>query len=153
MPSRSGHTLPEEESSAETAAAAEQRTSEEKQALAIGLLCKHPDWPKSKIAEVVGVDRRTLYNWPVFQTAWRNTKAKDTAGIARGSKDKLSRTVEAYSPVTKCVPAAMSPPRSTPGKDYCRECYLEVVLEDQDDDKRKDDEGGAGRSKLRVKRD
>jgi hypothetical protein len=39
-----------------------ERTTEENEALAIALLVKHPDWPKTRIAQEVGVDRRMLYN-------------------------------------------------------------------------------------------
>ena len=129
-------------------APAKERTTEENEALAIGLLSKHPDWSKKRIAQHVGVNRRTLYNWPRFEKAWRIAKAKDTEGVARGSKGKRNRKVEAYSAAKKCDCGDLAT-QDYNGKDYCRACYLDKVLEDQEAEKRKDDEArkrkGGGR--------
>lgn len=136
--------VPSQEESAKLARI-EQMTREEKQALAVGLLVKHPDWSATRIAEYVGVDRRTLYHWAGFQTAWRAARAKDRQAIPRGSKSK-DRTVEAYSTVTDGAAQAYTSPddceacgdpggvHELNGKYYCRDCYLEKVKEDQEAD-------------------
>ena len=40
---------------------------EDKEAEALGLLAKHSEWTKKKIAETVGVHRSTLDRWPRFK--------------------------------------------------------------------------------------
>jgi len=128
------------------------RTAEEKLWLAIGLLSQHPDWTKSKIAEQVGVDRRTLYNWPGFQAAWRAARAKDTNSIVRGSKGKDGR-VEAHSSPIECNSCGDPATETLKGIDYCRECYLEKVLEGQEAEMRKDFEAEHRGSKRRKRDD
>ena len=118
------------------------RTKDENQMLALGLLHNHPDWSLQRIAKVVGVERRTLYNWKGFQTAWRAAKAKDTRAIPRGFKSS-DGTIEAYPEIKRGNSEAYDPPDTCvscgdvgvhdfKGKNYCRGCYLKKVQEDQD---------------------
>jgi hypothetical protein len=127
----------------------QERTTEEKQALAIGLLCRYPNWTRTRIAKEVGVDRRTLYNWPGFQTAWKAAKAKDPGRVVRGSKNS-NGTIEAYSAVGKCASCGGIATQESEGKEYCRACYLEEVAKDQ---ARHDSEARAPLSRFRKRND
>lgn len=48
---------------------ATQSPREDKEALALALLLKHPDWTDTRIASEVGVARTTVYDWPRFKAA------------------------------------------------------------------------------------
>ena len=80
--------MPSQEEAAKLAQV-QRLTTEEKQALAVGLLAKHPDWSLQRIADSIGVSRRTLYNWPQFRMAHRLTRAKDPGAIPKGFKTKM----------------------------------------------------------------
>jgi hypothetical protein len=109
-----------------------QRTDEDKEAVALGLLAKHPDWPVSKIAAEVGVSRRAPYNWPKFRAAWGATKAKDVSRLKKGSKSKETRSVEAIAEAASCAACEDPAVAEHDGEPYCRKCYLEKVEEDQE---------------------
>jgi hypothetical protein len=125
-------------------AQAKKRTTAESEALAMSLLVSHPDWSKNKIAETVGVARRTLYNWPRFTAAWRAANAKDTKAVPRGFKTSDGR-IEAYTSPAKCASCGEIAIESYKNEDYCRECYFEKVREEQEAEKRKDDAAEMGR--------
>ena len=60
------------------------------EALAIGLLVKHPDWGVARIAAAVGVHRGTLHRWPTFQALQARVlaaaAAEFRAEVPRGQK-------------------------------------------------------------------
>jgi hypothetical protein len=73
-----------EEKPAEAKEASEKKTrpikrtkykSEEKKTRALLLLKKYPNWTDTRIAEVVGVNRTTVYNWPEFKLFRASLKA------------------------------------------------------------------------------
>jgi hypothetical protein len=60
------------------------------EALAIGLLLKHPDWSVAQIAAAVGVHRGTLHRWPTFRVLQAKVlaaaRADFQADLPRGRK-------------------------------------------------------------------
>lgn len=42
-----------------------------REAMAIGILAKHPGWSIAWIAKTVGVSRTTPYSWPTFMAVWK----------------------------------------------------------------------------------
>ena len=60
------------------------------EALAIGLLVKHPEWGVAEIADRVGVHRGTLHRWPTFQAVQARmlaaARAAFRAEVPRGEK-------------------------------------------------------------------
>jgi len=65
------------------------------EALALAMLVEHPDWPDKKIAEAVGVNRTTLYNWPNFKKAKEALK-QGKKKFPKGSKNGETGDMEAW---------------------------------------------------------
>ena len=66
----------------------------ELQAQGLGLLALHPDWPVKRIADALGIDRKTPYKWKRFKEARKALKATNT--IPRGKKHGTTGIVEAW---------------------------------------------------------
>jgi hypothetical protein len=72
----------------------------DKEAQAIALLFRQPEWSIAQIAECVGVDRKNLYRWPHFRRAAEEAGTLKPRGpgdgeVPRGHKTSDGR-VEAY---------------------------------------------------------
>ena len=65
------------------------------EALALAMLVEHPDWPDTKIAKAVGVNRTTLYDWPNFKKAKEALK-QGKKEFPKGSKNGETGNVEAW---------------------------------------------------------
>ncbi|RJP37988.1 MAG: hypothetical protein C4547_05110 [Phycisphaerales bacterium] len=59
------------------------------EAKALGVLATHPEWPNTRIAEVVGCNVRTLYKWERFTAA--RAVYKEAAKRARGTAGSTYR--------------------------------------------------------------
>jgi hypothetical protein len=65
------------------------------EALALAMLVKHPDWPDTKIAKTIGVNRTTLYDWPIFKKAKEALK-QGKKEFPKGSKNGETGSMEAW---------------------------------------------------------
>ena len=65
------------------------------EALALALLVQHPNWPDTKIAKTVGVNRTTLYDWRNFKKA-KEVLKQGKKEFPKGSKNGETRNVEAW---------------------------------------------------------
>lgn len=65
------------------------------EAKALAMLVEHPDWPDTKIAKAVGVNRTTLYDWPNFKKAKEALKQGQN-DLAKGSKNGETGNMEAW---------------------------------------------------------
>lgn len=63
--------------------------------LALAMLVEHPEWTDKKIAEAVGVNRTTLYDWPNFKKAKEALK-QGKKKFPRGSKNSKTGDMEAW---------------------------------------------------------
>ncbi len=65
------------------------------EAKALAMLVEHPDWPDTKIAKTIGVNRTTLYDWPKFKKAKEALK-QGQKDLPKGSKSGETGNMEAW---------------------------------------------------------
>lgn len=96
--------------------------------MALALITEHPEWTIKKIAQTVGVTRRTLYNWETFQNVWKLMRAK--AGTLPSGFRNANGDVEAIQMEEECDVCGNVALGCNDGRWLCRECLNRQDIED-----------------------
>ena len=66
------------------------------EARALALLVAHPDWTDVRIAKEAGLNRTTLYKYPMYIASRKLMKTEGKKNLAGGFKDGETGEVEAW---------------------------------------------------------